>query len=141
MGAALEVVRRLYERIDDNDVEATVERLAPEVDFVMPGVRLHGRGEVRAFLVSHWEAFGSHRHDIVSAVEAEDAIVVEAAVTATHTGPLGLPSGVVAATGRTAHLPICQVIRCQAGLIVTSHIYFDPTELLAQLGLLPVPAA
>ena len=59
-------------------------------------------------------------------------------VVGTHDGPLGpFP-----ATGRPFTLPLCELWRFDAGgRVIGGDLYYDQASLLAQLGLLALPAA
>lgn len=140
MGEGLRLVERMYELVDRNDLEGVLGLFTPDAEFTFPGAALRGREQMAAFLSGMWAAFPEHRHTIRSVVETDGAVVVEAETTAVHTGPLVTPSGEVPATGRTTTTALCQVLVIEAGLIASSHIWFDQLELLSQLGLAPVAA-
>ena len=140
MGEARTMVERLYERIDRNDLESALQLFTPDAEFTFPGVQVRGREQIATFMTGMWEAFPSHRHDIVTAVEGADRIAVEGIATAVHSGPLMSPGGVVPATGRDVVLPICHVLVLEAGLIASSHIWYDQLDMLSQLGLVPAAA-
>jgi ketosteroid isomerase-like protein len=74
-------------------------------------------------------------------VEDGDSVVVEGRFTGTNTGPLQTPAGELPATGRPLELPFADVFRLAGGRITEHRIYYDTVGMLAQLGLMPEPAA
>jgi steroid delta-isomerase-like uncharacterized protein len=52
----------------------------------------------------------------------------------THTGPLALPTGTIAPTGRTIEFRACQVVEVEAGKTRSVTQYFDLGTMLRQLG-------
>ncbi|MCX7318369.1 MAG: ketosteroid isomerase, partial [Hyphomicrobiales bacterium] len=63
-------------------------------------------------------------------------VVVELAIRGTHEGDSVLPSGVVAATGRTIDVPCCDVFYLKNGKVVSFHCCNVATVMQQQLGIL-----
>ncbi|MGH2956396.1 MAG: ester cyclase, partial [Solirubrobacterales bacterium] len=62
---------------------------------------------------------------------ADDAVLVEAVVRGTHSGPLrSLPP-----TGRSFELPILSIFVFEDDKLVCERVYFDATTTLRQLGI------
>jgi predicted ester cyclase len=78
-------------------------------------------------------------HNSISLVITDDNVLAtEFTIAATHTGPLALPSGEVAPTGKKLTFSGASFARINAqGLIVEEHRYWDVLAHLVQLGLLP----
>jgi steroid delta-isomerase-like uncharacterized protein len=62
-------------------------------------------------------------------------VCVEMTWRGTHTGPLELPSGTVAATNRSIDIRACQVFEMSDNKARTIRHYFDMATLLEQLGI------
>jgi ketosteroid isomerase-like protein len=61
--------------------------------------------------------------------------------TGTNTGPVALPTGeVLPPTGKTIRVRSCDVVTVENGLATKHNFYYDQTELLSQLGLVPANA-
>jgi predicted ester cyclase len=81
------------------------------------------------------------RHTIVRVVSDGDRCAIEGLWTGTHTGSMAGPAGEVPPTGRSISLPFCGLATRRDGRIDTVTVYFDRMTMLAQLGLVPEPAA
>jgi predicted ester cyclase len=73
--------------------------------------------------------------------EIGDTAIAEGNFVGTHTGPLATPNGAVPATGRRMDLPFSDFFEVKDGKVISHRVYFDQMALMAQLGLLPEPAA
>jgi ketosteroid isomerase-like protein len=59
----------------------------------------------------------------------------------THDGPLASPAGEIPATGRELAAPFVWYAQIADGKVVRLNDYYNAATLMAQLGLLPEPAA
>jgi steroid delta-isomerase-like uncharacterized protein len=98
-----------------------------------------GRG--REALAQVWEqqmtALPDNRVTVLrtSVGEGDSFAFEESVIEGTHTGPLqGGDGSVLPATGRHVSSAFCMVHEQRGGRLVASRLYFDPLELLAQLG-------
>jgi len=110
---------------------------ADDVEIRAPGTELTGREAAAARINVFLRASPDLHHEILSTVEAGDAVAVEARFTATHTGPLASPNEDIPPTGRAVVLDYVDVLRLASGHIRSEHVYFDQLSYLTQLGLLP----
>ena len=62
---------------------------------------------------------------------------VKLTITGTHDGPLRGPGGEIPATGRPMEIHSSTHVAVRDGLVTSWRVYFDPNEMLGQLGLLP----
>jgi steroid delta-isomerase-like uncharacterized protein len=69
-----------------------------------------------------------------SATASGDTVVLELTWRGTHKGPLQMPTGPVAPTGKTIELRACQVFQIVGGKPQSMRHYFDMATLLQQLG-------
>jgi steroid delta-isomerase-like uncharacterized protein len=90
-----------------------------------------GPEEVMAYFERTRRAFPDQRNELLALHHADGAVLVEAVVRGTHTGPLGnLPP-----TGRSFELPILAVFVFDDDRLVCERVYFDTATTLRQLGL------
>jgi len=70
-----------------------------------------------------------------TAIASGNMVCVELSWRGTHTGPLELPTGTVAATNRSIDLRGCQVFQMLENKAQIIRHYFDMASMLQQLGL------
>ena len=63
-------------------------------------------------------------------------VVVQLALQGTHRGPLKMPGGTIAPTGKRMDAPCCDVFEIQDGRILRFDCYPSGTVVLTQLGVL-----
>jgi steroid delta-isomerase-like uncharacterized protein len=63
-----------------------------------------------------------------------DTVVLEVTWHGTHKGPLQMPTGPIAATGKKIELRACQVVQIAGGKAQSMRHYYDMATLLQQLG-------
>ena len=144
MGEMLELVELAFERSDTNDLDGFVAMQAPECEWLTPDGVLRGREAVREYVGRFREAFPDGRHTIDRAYESGDAaIAIQARWSGRHTGALETPQGAVPPTGRAVELPFALFVEgdLERRLATRVGLYMDQLGLMAQLGLLPEPAA
>jgi predicted ester cyclase len=85
-----------------------------------------------------WTAFPDIQLNITLQVAQGDYVVTHWIATATHTGPLTLPSGqTVGPTGKSCTLQGCTTMEIVDGRHKRAWNHYDQMALLGQLGLLP----
>lgn len=129
------------ELTDRHDWAGREALLTPDCDFRTPAGVARGRAATTAYSQPFMTAFPDGRHLIDLITAGDDVAVVEGSWVATHTGPLSTPGGDVPATGTEITLPFVLVAQVEGELIASLHVYFDQLSFLAQLGLVPQPAA
>jgi hypothetical protein len=145
MGKALELLERAYDLMDSGDgkrLAAEFDRIfAPAFELRTPVVQLTGRDAIGWWLGFH-RACPGHRHRIDSAAEQSDLVGVAGTLIGKHTGPLARPDGsAIPPTGRDVRIGYAHLAWLEEERFSQWHVYFDPTAFLAQLGLVPEPAA
>ena len=104
-------------------------------------VTTHSAAEWAAGHQAFAAAVPDTRNTITRCVQDGDDAAVEGYFRGTHTGPLPSPQGPIPATGRQFELSFCGLGRVRGERISEVHVYFDSMSIMAQLGLLPEPAA
>ena len=95
------------------------------------------RGAERGLMVTGFStAFPDMHREIFGVFESDTTIVVELSLNGTHKGPLVLPSGTLAPTGKQMRTPCCDVFHFRDGKIQTFNCYAAGTIMFMQLGVL-----
>ena len=78
------------------------------------------------------------KEEVISIIAEGDNVSCQVIETATFSGPMELPTGIIAPTNRTYKLPVGAFFRVNAeGLIVEQHTYWDTTDWERQIGIDP----
>ena len=132
-------------RTDAGDYEGFLAMQDDEATWTVPGARLEGKAQLRPWLELFWQGFSSFGHDLQHLYEdGEDRVICEGVWSGRNDGPLAMPDGShVPPTGREASFRFAIVVAREPGAEVAKDVrlYFDQLEFLAQLGLVPDPAA
>ena len=135
-----ELVRRLEHAMNERRLDDLDEIMAP--DFVRhceatPDVDVRSLDDFKEFLRNDAAAFPDNVQTITHIVAEGDQIGIFATYAGTHLGALGpFPP-----TGRRAEFNFAGVFRVENDKIAEFWITWDNMTILAQLGLLPEPAA
>jgi steroid delta-isomerase-like uncharacterized protein len=101
---------------------------------------LHGRAAVVEDMTSFLGAFPDLRMEITRTLVSGATVAVEAVGSGTHTGPLVLPAGEIAPTGRSVRFAFAIFDTLDdRGLIAEERRYYDAASMMAQLGVGPQP--
>jgi steroid delta-isomerase-like uncharacterized protein len=125
------IVREHMDSENRHELEATIRTFHhPRYELIGTGEVFDGPDEVRRYFEETRTAFPDQRNEPVALHHADDAVLVEAVIRGTHTGPLrSLPP-----TGRIFELPILSVFEFDRDRLVCERVYFDSTTMLRQLG-------
>jgi ketosteroid isomerase-like protein len=135
------LVERLYTLIDQNRYDGAAQLMNADCELVTPETTLTGPAEISAYCGAYDGAFPDAGYSITATYSTADVVVVQGTWNGTNTGPLVTPAGGVPATGRRVSLSFCSVARLRGGRFASMHMYWDSQAMLAQLGLVPQPAA
>lgn len=120
---------------DETALRAT---LAENIQFEAPGdIRLEGSGAVTGYAMRWLKGFPDAKMIVGNQVECDSWLVQEFTLQGTHTAPLEGPAGIIPATGKKLNSRAVSVGRYENGQIVETRLYFDQTEVMTQLGLMP----
>jgi steroid delta-isomerase-like uncharacterized protein len=103
----------------------------PRYELVPNGEVYDGPEEVMAYFDQTRRAFPDQRNELVALHHADDAVLVEALIRGTHSGPYGS----VPPTGRSFELPILSIFVFDDDRLLCERVYFDQNTVLRQLGL------
>jgi steroid delta-isomerase-like uncharacterized protein len=127
-----QIVREHMDSENRHEFDATLATFHhPRYELVGTREVHDGPEEVMAYFEQTRRGFPDQRNELLALHHADGAVLVEAVVRGTHTGPLGnLPP-----TGRSFELPILAVFVFDADKLLCERVYFDTTTTLRQLGL------
>jgi predicted ester cyclase len=135
MSAPMEVVERHFAAFKAKDPDA--EPFSADAQVVEPGGEHRGREQILDWLGGYWEAFPDARLEIARSIESGSLAAAEGRLIGTHTGTLRTPDGEVPPTGRSVEVRWMAMYEIAGEELASEHLYFDPSELLTQLGLAP----
>ncbi len=130
------------EAFNAHDEERLGALYAEDIHLGAPaGVDIHGRDAAVGFAMAWLNAFPDGAITVHNQVATEVHVVQEFTFTGTHQATLPSPSGEIPATGKRVSGRAAQVFRIANGLAAEAQVYYDQTQILTQLGLVPEPAA
>jgi ketosteroid isomerase-like protein len=139
MGEAKRLTDRVWQIIENNELDKLPEVVGPDCHFKMPGMEFRGVAPLKQALAAYLTAFPDLKHHVNHEIESGDTIAVELTATGTHTGPMQTPQGSVPATGKKVVWESCDYIQVKGGKMVSWHVYHDSMPFLTALG--PIHAA
>jgi predicted ester cyclase len=110
---------------------------APDAEMVAPGATISGRDGVLGFMSVFQEAFPAGELAVWRFLVDGTSVAVEGTFAGTHDGILRSPAGDVAPTGRAVNFRWAAAYETAGDELLSEHLYFDQSELMGQLGLLP----
>ena len=144
MNDAKRVLEQAIDLWNTGDRKGWAALYDPNVEWEAPGgARISGLEDLK---VKYYDALleaAPDRSSTVDALIAEgDIVAEEGRYTGTHTGTWRNPNGVeIPATGKSLDFAFSAIFRVRDGKITSIRLYYDQMEVLAQLGLVPTPAA
>src|SRR5258706_8961891 len=126
---------RLECELDWDGVIATFAH--PRYEMYGAGAVFDGEVAVRGYFAASRTPFPDQANQIVAIGAGGDTVLVEFWLTGTHLGPLRLPSGVVAPTGKAFRVRMAATFEFAPGSdkITCERPYFDQGAVLRALGL------
>jgi predicted ester cyclase len=124
------------EAINEHDVERISLGYSPRAVVSTPDGAFDSGHDATAYLRQFLGAFPDLHLNVWSKLTSGELVCDEWTFTGTNTGPLRLAAGDVhEATGRHVELRGCDVATVEDGQIISHRLYYDQSDLLAQLGL------
>jgi len=138
MTANEKAIRKAYEVAENKDVAGWVNCFTKDGTFTDEsiGVTYRGPNELGRTVGIYATAFPDMHRELYHFYLDGDTVIVELALQGTHKGPLAMPQGTVAPTGKRMDAPCCDVFRLKNGKIQSFNCYPSGTVILAQLGVL-----
>jgi steroid delta-isomerase-like uncharacterized protein len=104
------------------------------------GEQVHGAAAAREFVARLMSAYSSDFRRQLGRLVVDDGTTYAFEFTETGTNDLAVPGSRFPATGRPFELSVVAIGRVRAGKIVEHKDYWDLTDYLRQVGLLPSSA-
>jgi ketosteroid isomerase-like protein len=132
-----EIIRQLYQVAEAKDFPGFIKLFADDGYFydVSAGQKYYG-ADIGKTADVYARAFPDMHRELYNLYVSGDRVIVELSLNGTHKGPLELPAGTIAPTGKEIHAPCCDVFLLEKGKVKSFHCYSAATILLGQLGAL-----
>ena len=114
-----------------------VDMFSPDGYFydVSAGQKYYGQ-DIGKAVTGYATAFPDMHRALDKVYVIGDVVVAELSLNGTQTGPMVLPTGTIAPTGKRIHTPCCDVFHLEAGKVKSFHCYTAATILFEQIGVL-----
>jgi ketosteroid isomerase-like protein len=130
-------IRAAYQLAEEKDVDGFVGAFTKDGTFTDNSINVTYRGaEIGDTVVHFAAAFPDMHRELYTFYSTGNTVVVQLALQGTHRGPLHMPGGMIAATGRRMDAPCCDVFELIDGKIKRFDCYPSGTVMLTQLGVL-----
>jgi predicted ester cyclase len=141
MGTATALVETVWAAIESGDLGRLDQLVSADVELATATGAGSGLDHFKEVFRRHLSVYPDIRHRVVASVESADhtAVALEMEFTATHSGELRTPFGVIAPSGRTLVWRSSDHVRASDGRVVSWRAYFDRMALLEQLGVVVAP--
>jgi ketosteroid isomerase-like protein len=133
-----QIIRQAYQTAEVKDIDGWVAAFTEDGTFTDESIGVTYRGPKElAFTVENYAAaFPDMHRELYQFYDNGDIVVVQLALQGTHLGPLHLPVGTIAPTGKRMDAPCCDVFELSNGKIKRFDCYPSGTVVLTQLGVL-----
>jgi ketosteroid isomerase-like protein len=132
-----QIIRRFYHLAEIKDFPGSAACFTKDGTFTNESIGVTYSGpEITTPGEQYAEAFPDMHRELFRIFSTDNMVIVELALQGTHTGPLRMPMGVIAPTGKKMDAPCCDVFRLKDGKIESFDCYPSVTVMLAQLGIL-----
>jgi steroid delta-isomerase-like uncharacterized protein len=141
-GTSADWMQRYLDAWNTRDVDAVVGFMSDDVVLAdLPlGEQVHGAVAAREFVARVMSAYSSDFRRQLGRLVVDDGTTYAFEFSETGTNDLAAPGSRFPATGRPFELSVVSIGRVRAGKIVEHRDYWDLTDYLRQVGLLPSPA-
>jgi steroid delta-isomerase-like uncharacterized protein len=135
-----ETVINYWRAWSEHNLDDLLSLLAP--DFISRSSLSPRRAASKDMITKGFEMFDKAlpdlKEEVISIAAEGDRVVSEVIETATFTGPMELPTGVIAPTNRSYKIHVASFFRINSqGLIVEQITYWDTTSIFKQIGIDP----
>jgi steroid delta-isomerase-like uncharacterized protein len=142
MTQAKDTAAKFVEAFNAHDESALRQLHAANIKFEAPGdVHLEGSEAVTGYAMTWLNGFPDAKLVVRNQVACDPWLIQEFTLQGTHTAPLNGPTGMIPPTGKRIDSRAVSVGRYENGQIFETRLYFDQSEVMTQLGLMPELAA
>lgn len=133
-----EIVISYWRAWSEHNLDNLLALLAPE--FISRSSLSQGHPVGKDMIAKGFKMFDKSlpdlKEEVISIISEGDSVVCQVIETATFTGAIELPTGVIAPTNRSYKLPVGAFFRVNAkGLITEQRTYWDTADWQRQLGI------
>jgi ketosteroid isomerase-like protein len=130
-------VRNLYHQAEIKEIDAFVECFTDDGTFTDQSIGVVYRGQdIGQTVINYGTAFPDMHRELYQFYSTDNIVVVQLALQGTHRGPLKMPGGTIAPTGKRMDAPCADVFELVDGKIKRFDCYPSGTVVLTQLGVL-----
>jgi ketosteroid isomerase-like protein len=142
-GGSEQIVRNAYQIAEDKDMAAWSAAFTIDGTFTDEsiGVTWTGPDELPEQVENYARAFPDMHRELYQVYVSGNIVVVQLALQGTHLGPLHLPAGTLAPTGKRMDAPCCDVFELAGEKIKRFDCYPEGSVILTQLGVIDNLAA
>ena len=130
-------VRNAYQAAEEKDIEAFIGCFTGDGTFTDQSIGVTYRGvDIGHTVINYGTAFPDRHRELYRFYSTGNNVVVQLALQGTHLGPLKMPGGTIAPTGKRMDAPCADVFELVDGKIKRFDCYPSGTVTLTQLGVL-----
>ncbi len=130
-------VRNAYQAAEEKDIEAFIGCFTGDGTFTDQSIGVTYRGvDIGHTVINYGTAFPDMHRELYRFYSTGNIVVVQLALQGTHLGPLKMPGGTIAPTGKRMDAPCADVFELVDGKIKRFDCYPSGTVTLTQLGVL-----
>jgi ketosteroid isomerase-like protein len=130
-------VRKVYDLAEQKDVAGFVAAFTEDGTFTDQSIGVTYRGpDIGDTVVNYGTAFPDMHRELYRFYSTGNIVVVQLALQGTHRGPLKMPGGTIAPTGKRMDGPCCDVFELTDGKVQRFDCYPSGTVILTQLSVL-----
>jgi len=130
-------IRKAYQVAEEKDIAGFVAAFAKDGTFTDQSIGVTYRGKaIGETVVNYGVAFPDMHRELYQFYSTGNIAVVQLALQGTHRGPLKMPGGTIAPTGKRMDAPCADVFELVDGKIKRFDCYPSGTVALTQLGVL-----
>jgi predicted ester cyclase len=130
-------IRAAYQLAEEKNIAGFVGAFTEDGTFTDQSIGVTYRGSDIGDTVVHYAtAFPDMHRELYTFYSTGNIVVVQLALQGTHEGPLQMPGGMIAPTGKRMDAPCCDVFELVDGKIQRFDCYPSGTVILTQLGIL-----
>jgi steroid delta-isomerase-like uncharacterized protein len=132
-----QLTKEMHQCFSNNELDKVLANAADDVtiDAVALNTVFNGKDGFRAFMSGYKQGFPDMRLKHTSIFSNGEQVAVELMAEGTHTGPLPVPTGEIAPTGKFASIKVSEHWVWKDGKIKSIHNYADMASLMHQLGI------
>ena len=132
-----QIIRNAYQTAEKKDIAGWINCFTEDGTFTDESLGITYRGKELGNTVEVYaKAFPDMHRELYRFFTVGNTVIVELALQGTHKGPLALPFGTIAPTGKRMDAPCCDVFRLRNDKIESFNCYPSGTVTLSQLGVL-----